>query len=349
MKLRADQISSHLAGGLAPVYLVSGDEPFQLDEVSGAIRTAAQQQGHADRQILHVERSFDWNTLGASADALSLFAEKRLIELRLPGGKPGDAGSKALVAYVANPPADTVLLIISGKLESSQQRSKWFKAIEQVGVVVQIWPIETGRLPGWLKQRMALRDMQSTPEALQMLVDRVEGNLLAADQELEKLRLLTGGGVVDAAQVATAVSDSARYDIFTLVDVALGGDAGRAVRMLHGLRAEGMEPVLVLWALAREIRSLAGMAAELADGKGTAAVLQQYRVWEKRKSAVSAALRRHPGEAAWLSMLQQCGRIDRNIKGLAAGKPWDELLQLTARLAGAPLFEAAVMGQPNRP
>jgi len=339
MKLRPDQIASQLERGVAPVYLVSGDEPFQLDETAMAVRRAAQQQGYAERQVLHVERNFDWNTLGASADALSLFAEKRLIELRLPGGKPGDAGSKALVAYAANPPADTVLLIISGKLESSQQRSKWFKAIEQAGVVVQVWPIEAARLPGWLKQRMALRDMQPSPEALQMLVDRVEGNLLAADQELEKLRLLTGGGAIDASQVAAAVSDSARYDIFTLVDVALGGDAARAVRMLHGLRAEGMEPVLVLWALSREIRSLAGMAAELAGGKGVAAVLQQYHVWEKRKPAISAALRRYPAPAGWRAMLQHCSRIDRGIKGLGTGKPWDDLLQLTARLAGTPLFE----------
>ncbi len=340
MRLRPDQIQSQLEQQLVPVYLISGDEPFQLEQVSHSIRARAEALGHHERQVMHVDRSFDWQQLSAAADALSLFAAKRLLELRLPTGKPGDAGGKALIRYCGNPPADTVLLIVAGKLEKAQQNTKWFKALEQAGVVVQVWPVEAARLPAWISQRMQLRDMQPTPEALAMLADRVEGNLLAADQELEKLRLLTGGGTVDAEQVAAAVSDSARFDVFSLVDTALLGESERAVRILYGLRSEGVEPVLVLWALAREIRSLTGMSRALQQGEAMGQVLAQYRVWDKRKRPVQAALKRYPLKR-WQGLLWQVGEIERVIKGQAAGKPWDELLQLSLKMAGSPLFKAA--------
>jgi DNA polymerase-3 subunit delta len=340
VRLRPDQIQSQLEQQLAPVFLISGDEPFQLEQVSHAIRERAEALGHRDREVMHVDRGFDWQQLSAAADTLSLFAEKRLLELRLPTGKPGEAGGKALIRYCDNPPADTVLLIVAGKLERAQQNTKWFKALEQVGVVVQVWPVEAARLPAWISQRMQLRDMQPTPEALAMLADRVEGNLLAADQELEKLRLLTGGGTVDAEQVAAAVSDSARFDVFSLVDTALLGETERAVRILYGLRSEGVEPVLVLWALAREIRSLTGMSRALQQGEAMGQVLGQYRVWDKRKRPVQAALKRYPLNR-WQGLLWQVGEIERVIKGQAAGKPWDELLQLSLKIAGTPLFRAA--------
>ena len=339
MRLRPEQIQAHLGNGLAPVYLVSGEEPFQLEQVSSAIRHKAQELGYTDREVMHVERGFDWQQLSASADALSLFADKRLLELRIPSGKPGDAGSKALQRYCDHPPADTILLIVAGKLEKAQQNTKWFKALEQNGVVVQVWPVEADKLPQWIKQRMQLRDMQPTPEALAMLAERVEGNLLAADQELEKLRLLSGGGTVDAEQVVAAVSDSARFDVFSLVDTALLGDAARAVRILYGLQAEGVEPVLVLWALGREIRSLSGMSRALQQGQAMSQVLTQYRVWDKRKRAVQAALQRYPLKR-WQGLLWQVGEIERVIKGQVTGKPWDELLQLTLKVAGLPLFKA---------
>jgi DNA polymerase-3 subunit delta len=340
VRLRPEQIQTQLGKDLAPVYLVSGEEPFQLEQVSTAIRCKALELGHTDREIMHVERGFDWQQLTTLADALSLFADKRLMELRMPSGKPGDAGSKALQRYCDNPPPDTVLLIVAGKLEKAQQNTKWFKALEQTGVVVQVWPVEADKLPTWIKQRMQLRDMQPNPEALAMLAERVEGNLLAADQELEKLRLLTGGGIIDVEQVAAAVADSARFDVFSLVDTALLGDAARAVRILYGLQGEGVEPVLVLWALGREIRSLTGMSGALQQGQAMGQVLAQYRVWDKRKRPVQAALQRYPLKR-WQGLLWQVGEIERVIKGQATGKPWDELLQLTLKVAGAPLFKAA--------
>ena len=343
MRLRPEQIQSHLAKGLAAVYLVSGEEPFQLEQLTTAIRHRAVELGYTDREVMHVERGFDWQQLTAAAHALSLFADKRLLELHIPGGKPGDAGSKALQHYCEHPPPDTVLLVVAGKLEKAQQNTKWFKALEQTGMVIQVWPVEADKLPQWIKERMRLREMQPTPEALAMLTDRVEGNLLAADQELEKLRLLTGGGTVDAEQVAAAVSDSARFDVFSLVDSALLGDSARAVRILYGLQGEGVEPVLVLWALARELRSLTGMSRTLQQGQTMGEVLAQYRVWDKRKRPVQAALQRYPLKR-WQGLLWQVGDIERVIKGQAAGKPWDELLQLTLKIAGAPLFKAASAG-----
>jgi DNA polymerase-3 subunit delta len=339
MRLRPDQLEDHLTHTLLPLYLVSGDEPFQLGQARDAIRQRAREAGFTDRKVMQVERGFDWQALAASADTLSLFADKQLIELRLPSAKPGDAGSKALLAYCANLPTDTILLVIAGKLDKSQQQSKWFKALDQAGAVLQVWPVDAEKLPHWITQRMHLRNMQPTPEAVAMLTERVEGNLLAADQELEKLRLLSGGGAIDAEAVAAAVSDSARYDVFTLVDTALSGEVARTTRILFGLRAEGVEPVLVLWALTRELRSLSGMSRSLSQGQSVGQVIAQYRVWDKRKPPLQAALRRYPLKR-WQGLLWQAGEVERVIKGQTAGKPWDELLQLSLKIAGQPLFRA---------
>lgn len=337
MKLRVEQLADKLESSLAPVYFVSGDEPFQLDEACQLIRQQCLQQGYSERETFHVDRSFDWQQLQAAAGALSLFASQRVIELRLPSGKPGTDGAKAIVEYCEQLPQDTVLLIVSGKLDSSQARSKWFKALDQAGVVIQVWPIEKAQLPRWVRQRMQVRGMQPNDGALTMLVDRVEGNLLAADQELEKLRLLYGEGIIDEQQVASAVSDSARFDVFGLVDAALAGDARRACRVLYGLMGEGIEAIVVLWALAREIRSINAMSLAIQAGQSVDSVMGQYRVWEKRKPQVRAALQRYPAKR-WQGLLWQAGEIDKMIKGLSAGKAWDELLQLTLKIAGTNLF-----------
>lgn len=343
MRLRPEQLLEPREADtspLAPVYLVSGDEPFQLEQVCHTLRSRARAEGYGDREVLHVDRGFDWQQLGSAADSLSLFATRRLLELRLPTGKPGDAGGKALKAWCAKPPPDTLLLIVAGKLEKAQQNTRWFKAIDAAGVVVQVWPLGPDRLPAWIRTRMQQRDMQPTPEALAMLVDRVEGNLLAADQELEKLRLLTGGGDISAAQVAAAVSDSARFDVFSLVDTALAGEVERAVRILRGLQAEGVEPILILWALGRELRSLCSMSRALQAGQAMGQVLGQFRVWDKRKGPVQAALRRYPLRR-WQGLLWQADTIEKIIKGQAPGRVGDELLQLTLKIAGRPLFRAA--------
>lgn len=236
MKLNFNQLGSHLDKTLQPVYFISGDEPFQVDESVRLIREAAKSQGYTEREVYHVDRSFDWSELTNSVNSMSLFAERKVIELRIPTGKPGDKGSKALVAYTSQIPEDNLLLIVSGKLDSNQTKSKWFKALDVAGAMLAVWPLEIQQLPGWLKQRMQIRGLQPTEDALTILAEQVEGNLLAADQELEKLRMLYGEGAITAENVIEAVSDSARFDAFALVDVALQGDPVRVSRILHGLK-----------------------------------------------------------------------------------------------------------------
>jgi len=334
MRLRFESLESHLQQPLLPIYWISGDEPFQVDEACRRLRETAVKQGYSEREVQHVERGFDWAQLRQSADSLSLFAERKLIELRLPSGKPGTEGSKVLQDFAAKPPPDTLLLVISGKLDSSAQKSKWFTALERSGAWLAIWPVDKARLPQWVTQRMRMRDMSASPEALRLLSDRIEGNLLAADQELEKLRLLYGPGKLDLPQVQAAVTDSARFDVFDLVDTALAGDADRVARMVFGLRAEGVEPVLVLWALTREIRSLAQMAELTAGGASAEQAMAAQRVWDKRKPLIKKALSRQWTD--WEALLAGCGDLDRMAKGQRAGRVWDELLELALGMAGKP-------------
>ncbi len=338
MKLKPEQLEKHLQQELKPIYLVSGDEPFQTDTASRQIREAALAQGYSEREQFHVDGNFDWNQLQASAGNLSLFAEKKLLDLRLASGKsPGVEGGRALAAWAEADNTETLLLISMGKLDKKQQQAKWFKALDKAGVVIQIWPVEAAQMPNWVRARMQARGMQPDQAAVQMLAERLEGNLLAADQELEKLRLLCGEGEVDVEQVTAAVSDSARFDVFALVDAALLGETPRLLRIFNGLRGEGVEPVLVLWALTREIRSMTGMAWQLAQGNRVDQVLAQYRVWSKRKAPVSAGLQRH-SLRRWQGLLYQAAAVERVIKGRAAGAPWDELVQLGLKIAGLNLL-----------
>ena len=336
MQLKPEQLATHLKQGLAPVYLLWGEETLVAQEAADAIRAAAREQGYVDREVFHVESGFDWGQLTEAASALSLFAERRILELRLPSGKPGDAGSRALKAYVDSLPPDTLLLVVCGKLDAAQRRARWFKALEDAGVSLAAWPVGAGQLPRWIGQRLQRAGLTAGPEAVQMLAERVEGNLLAAAQEVDKLALLHPGEKLGVEQVSEAVSDSARFDIFALVDTVLTGQGERAVRMLAGLRQEGVEPVLVNWALTREVRSLEAMAWALAHGESLAAVQGRFRVWKNRQAAVGQALQRHR-LPAWYGFLRRCARIDRMIKGQAAGNPWDELVQLALDLAGRPL------------
>lgn len=333
MRLKPDQLAQHLQRGLAPVYLIGGDEPLQLMEAGDAVRAAARAAGCSERQVFEVERGFDWGSLLEARDNLSLFAERRLLELRLPSGKPGTDGAAALLEYFAAPPAGDVLLILAGKLDKETQQAKWYAAAERAGAVVQVWPVDAAQLPAWIERRMRGRGMQPAPEAAALLAARVEGNLLACAQEIEKLALLRGAGPVTADDVAEAVADSARYNVYDLVDRALAGEAEQCARVLQGLRGEGEEPVLVLWALARELRGLARMRAALADGRPEERVFAEQRVWDKRKPLLRAALRRH-GVAGCHALLRRAAAADRVIKGAAPGDAWDELMALALALAG---------------
>lgn len=340
MKLRLEQLSAHISKPLLPIYVISGDEPFQKDQACQLIRQAAQQQGYTDRETWEAGKDFDWGQVLASASAMSLFAERRLLEVRLPSAKPGDAGSKFLRAYADKPVEDNILLLILGRLDAAQQRSKWFTALEKAGAVLQIWPVELNQLPGWIRQRMQVRGLQPTPDAVQLLADRIEGNLLAADQEMEKLLLLNGPGEVDADDVVAAVSDSARFDAFAMIDAALNGQAQRALRMAYGLRAEGVDVLAVLGALAYQTRQLCQLATEMAAGKKLEQVFSQFRVWPKKQPPMKAALQRYSAPE-WQALHARLAEIDCISKGFRPGRAWDELVQLLVSIAGTSLFPPA--------
>jgi len=337
VKVNYADLQTRLVQQLSSVYIVSGDEPLQSAEASDAIRAAAKREGFTERHVLHVEKGFDWDTFLAISNSLSLFAERQLIELRMPGGKPGDKGAAALIEYAQNPPADSILLIVAAKLDKATQRSKWFSQLEKTGVHIAVWPIDTRQLPGWIQHRSRSKAMKLTPAAVQLIVDRVEGNMLAAAQELDKLHLLFGAHQIDEQAVLEAVSDSARYDIYNLVDVALSGDVKRIPRMLDGLRGEGVEPVLLNWALTRELRSMHTLSLSVSRGMRAEQAVAQAGVWQNRKAVVTAGLKRH-ASGSWQEMLLQANKIDRIIKGLTAGNVWDELLQLATGIAGLNLF-----------
>lgn len=334
MRLRNDQLAAHLERGLAPVYLISGDEPLQMREAADQVRGAARGQGFTEREVLDSAVGFDWSALSAAAETLSLFGDRRLLDLRLSSPKIGSEGAKALSAYVEVPPQDTLLLITLPKLERGQNNSQWYKRVEGAGVVVQIWPVEGNRLPPWIEQR--LRHVGLVPEAgvVEMLAERVEGNLLAASQEIEKLLLLRGPGVVTQEQLAVAVADSARFDVFGLVDTLLAGDIAKGLRMLHGLHAEGVAAPVILWALSREIRTLAQMAHEVGQGRSVDQVIGAHRVWEKRKPLVRRGLQ--SPAARWRQLLSISARADRAIKGLETIDPWLLFEELVLGLAGKP-------------
>lgn len=331
MRLRPEQLATHLQQGLAPLYLVFGDEPLLAQEAADAIRSAARQEGYGEREVFTVEAGFKWPSLLAGGSNLSLFAEKRIAELRIPTGKPGMEGSKTIEQYCANLPPDTLTLVTCPKLDKSQQASKWFKALDGAGAAVQVFPVERGRLPEWIAGRLAAQEQRADREALQFLADRVEGNLLAAYQEIRKLGLLHPAGTLSFAQVKEAVLDVSRYDVFNLAEAMLAGDAARFTRILEGLRGEGVGAVLVLWALTQEIRTLARLALGQSRGIPLAQGMRDARVWDSRQSLVERALKRNSG-GRLVAAIKRAALIDRTIKGLERGDVWDELLQLGLRL-----------------
>jgi DNA polymerase III subunit delta len=328
LRLNADQLPQALGRGLAGMYLVSGDEPLLVGEAVDAIRAAARAAGYADRTVLFIDRSFDWNELRQATQSLSLFADRRLFELRMPTGKP-DKGAPLLVDIAARPPPDTVCVVVTDKLDGKTADSAWVKAIEQHGVWVRVWPVETAALPGWLRARAAALKVDMDSEAAQLIVERVEGNLLAAKQELEKLALLAGGKRIGAELVLRSVGDSARYDVFQLAEAAAAGDAERALRILLGLKGEGIEPTLILWALIRELRGL-WQARERnrlrSNSRGGG--------WNQAATPSPRALARM-GKMPLARLLRQAHHTDRVIKGLAGGDAWTAITGLAAAMAGA--------------
>jgi len=334
VRVYPDKLDAQLAKSLLPVYLVSGDEPLQVEECCDAIRSAARDAGFTTREVIEAGSGFDWQQLAAEAAAFSLFADKKIIDLRLPTGKPGAEGSRILSAYCSDPPPDTVLLLKLPRVERQQQNSKWYKAVDGIGAIIQVWPVDSQRLTGWIEQRMRKAGIRPSQDAVRALAERVEGNLLAARQEIEKLVLLHGPVELDTEQLNAAVADSARYDPFELVDTALRGDAARCIHILDGLRGEGVPAARVLWAIHREIRQLARIATDQARGISPDHAVQRAKVFPKRTGLVKAGVARlRAGQ--WLQLLDDCRGVDVAIKGLSPAQPWLLLESITLKMCGA--------------
>ncbi len=336
-KLRPEQLTKELKKAVAPIYWISGDEPLVVQECSDEIRAAAKNAGFIERELYHADNSFDWNLLHYAGQSLSLFGNQKIIELRITG-KLNDAGRKALVEYCSSPPpSDLLLLIISPKIERSTQNAKWFKAVESASQFIQVWPINGVQLPRWINQRAQKMGLSIEPAALDILSSRVEGNLLAASQEIEKLKLLTDDGNISAALMAHAVANSARYDVFTLIDKALHGDARGAVENLNGLKSEGTEVVQILWALTREIRTLLELTNALASGKNFATAAKSFGIWDNRQTLVKHALSRLKQPQLQI-LLRKAGQVDRAAKGMHSSDPWDGCTDIVLSLAGVTAF-----------
>jgi DNA polymerase-3 subunit delta len=322
MQLRANELAAHLAKALAPAYAIHGDEPLLALEAADAVRAAARTRGFAERVVLEPGRSFDWSELTHAAASRSLFGGKKLIELRLPGGKPGAQGGAAIAAYLARRDAESVLLVSVPRLDRQTQSSAWFTALGATGVVVDVWPVERLRLPAWIAERLARQQQRAPREVLEFLAERVEGNLLAAHQEVQKLALLAPPGELSFDTVQAAVVNVARYDPSDAAEALIAGDTARYVRVLDGLRAEGEAPTFVLFVLSNALFALQAMQQQGSEPRVFNRNLQR---------ALQGAGRRYAPRAVD-EALGLCSQTDRAIKGVGTGDPWERLTLLGLRL-----------------
>ena len=341
MQLRADALDAHLARTLAPLYVIASDEHLLALEAADRIRARARSAGFSEREVLVVDRHFKWGELIAAHQAMSLFGDRKLIELRLPTGKPGKEGGQALQEYAAAcaqsaEAGDTLTLITLPKLDWATQKSAWVSALQQSAVYLDIPLVERHQLAGWIGQRLAAQGQSADKGSLEFMVERVEGNLLAAHQEIRKLGLLYPEGRLSAEQIQDAVLNVARYDVCKLSEAMLAGDMARLTRMLDGLRGEGEALPLVLWAVSEEIRILLKLKLGTNDGRPLPMLMKEYRIWGPRERLMPAALGRLK-LSTLQTALREAAQVDRMIKGLRsrqfAGDPWDALLQLALRVA----------------
>jgi DNA polymerase-3 subunit delta len=333
VQLRAEQLEAHLARGLSPVYAIHGDEPLLALEAADAVRAAARKRGFTDREVFEPGRHFDWSEFAHAFASLSLFGGKKIVELRLATGKPGADGAAAISACCGRPAPDMLLLASLPRLDRATQGSAWFGALSRAGAVVDIYPVERSRLPAWIAERLARQKQRAPREALELLADRVEGNLLAAHQEVQKLALLAPEGEIGLEVLRQAVANVARYDAYTACEAMLAADPARYVRIIDGLKSEGEAPSLVLWALSEELYALARVQAGVAAGRSADELLRENRVWGARQRPMKAAATRVK-PAAVQRALAHAAALDRAIKGVGSGEPWDEFLKLGLMLQG---------------
>jgi DNA polymerase III subunit delta len=340
VKISGDNLAASLARQLQTIYLVSGDEPLLVNEAADAIRATARKQGFEERELHVVERGFDWQGLIANSRSMSLFAQRKIVEIRMANAAPGEQGADAIVELAGQPAPDTLVLIITAKLDGRTQSSRWVSAVEKNGVLVQVWPIDLPRLPAWIRERLGRHKLQADPAAASLLAERVEGNLLAAHQEIEKLALLVPPGPISAETVLDAVADSARFDVLQLGEAAMRGQTARALRILEGLRGEDVEPTLVLWAVNKDLQWIARARGLMRRGQSAESAMNALYVWRPRQNAMGQALSRMNGHTL-RNLLLDAERVDRTIKGVEKGDPWLALERLVARLAGVKVATVA--------
>ncbi len=341
MQINPEQLFSRLDQGIPPLIWVSGDETLLVQECLDNIRQRARDQGYTEREVIDTHAHFNWGTLFESANNLSLFADRKIIDLRLHSTKIDNDARKALQDYAANPGEDNLLLITSHKLEKAALSAKWFKAVESCGLFVQIWPINARQLPGWIAQRLQRHGLSADRDSIDILCQRVEGNLLAAAQEIDKLAVLAGSeGRITAAIVARAVADNARFNVFSLIDAALAGHSAKALSILNHLQSEGEDALKMLFFITKETRTLLRMRGRVQRGENVNGVMQAERVWKNRMDVVGHALRNHTVSSLEQSLLHAV-KIDQSVKGLRDDNPWDELADLVLALANTPVSALA--------
>jgi DNA polymerase III subunit delta len=333
MKITTEQLPQHLAQGLKPLYTVFGDETLLALEAGDRIRAAAREAGYTERVVLTVDSGFKWRDLALAGSAQSLFASRKLLDLRIPTGKPGTEGSAALQTYCQALPPETVTLVLLPELDWRAQKAGWFESLSQAGTLVEAKPVPRRALPQWIAGRLKAQDQDADADALDFMARRVEGNLMAAYQEVRKLALLYPAGRLTYEQVHDAVLDVARYDVFDLGVAMIEGDPLRLVRMLDGLKGEGAAQPLVLWAMCEEIRAIGKLIAGTAAGKPVSMLWREARIWAPaHQNLMQQNLARYT-LAQVSEALRHAATIDRMIKGLAKGDAWDELLHLALRFA----------------
>lgn len=327
-----EQLSPDLP--LKPLYVIHGEEDLLRVEALDVLRQAARQQGYLNREVYSADSaSFDWQELLHAAGSMGLFADLKLLEIHIPGGKPGKAGGDALQELAGRLPEDTAVVLMLPKLERAQMQAKWFAVLAKHGVVLEAKAVSGAALPQWIQGRLKQAGLEIEADALSLFAERVEGNLLAAKQEIDKLALLhPRGHLLNVADAEAAVANVARFDVFQLAGAWMSGDAARTARLLEGLEADGEEPVMLLWALAEDIRILIRLTAALKQGQSVQSVRNSLRLWGDKQTLAPMAVRRI-SIARLLAALQDCAKIDCMIKGAEVGNAWAEFKHLTLELA----------------
>jgi DNA polymerase-3 subunit delta len=337
--MRADDLPRHLAQGVAPLYVIHGDEPLLALEAGDAVRAAARAAGCEERETLVAEQHFKWDAFLAADASMGLFGGRKLIDLRIPSGKPGVEGARALETYAGNPNPDNVTLITLPRLDRATQASAWFAALDRTAVTITVQPVDRAELPCWIAARLARQQQEASPATLEFLADLCEGNLLAARQEIDKLGLLLPAGELAQEDVEQAVSDVARFDVFALSQAWLEGDAARALRILAILQQEGEPLTLVVWQLSEDVHAIAAVHQAMRTGASAATAIRESRVWGKRQAAMEAAVKRLTARDVQ-TLLTMLAPLDGLAKGLGHNDPWDAVARATLAMTGRP-FGAA--------